>query len=676
MNRMFKWSLIIGGVMLAVLIIAIVLIPQIVDVNQYKPQIEARVQEATGRPFKIGGDIDLSIFPWVGLALSDLNLGSPSGFGETELLTVSRFEARVRLLPLLSKKVEIKRIILEAPVMALVKKKDGETNWAFKTPGSPPEDKPTQPEGASAPKSEQMIASLTAEEIAIRNGRLTFENQADDQKQELADLNLVLQDVSLDDPLQIQFSTRLNGQPISMEGTFGPLGNPPASQPLAYDLVLSALDELVVKLKGRAQDLQNRPTVALTVDVAAFSPRKLYERLGRPFPVQTTDPQALQAVSLSAHLSGGQESVKIEDGKMTLDQSHIDFKAEAAEFDKPRIVIDGRIDDIDVDRYMPVQASGDKDASKPASAPAEEKKPLSAPASAGKAKPIDYTPLRRLALDTRLEAAKLKINQARLQDIVIKVKGRGGRFQLEPFRADLYGGTAHIEGLWDVTRSQPQSNVSVKLTNLLVGPFLRDLIQKDVLEGKLVSAIDLRFKGDRPETIRKTLNGKGRLTFNDGAIVGIDLAGMVRNLKTAFGAGAQPAEKPKTDFTELDVPFVLANGVFQTDASNMKSPLLRLLANGKADLVQEDLDFRITPKFVATLVGQGDTEDRSGIMVPVLVSGTFDQPRFQPDLKSIARQQVEDKIIESDEFKKVFEENEELKPYEDEAKKLIKGLFD
>jgi hypothetical protein len=63
-------------------------------------------------------------------------------------------------------------------------------------------------------------------------------------------------------------------------------------------------------------------------------------------------------------------------------------------------------------------------------------------------------------------------------------------------------------------------------------------------------------------------------------------------------------------------------------------------------------------------------------MVPVLVSGTFDQPEFKPDLKSIARQQVEEKIIESDQFKKVFEENEELKPYEEQTKKLIKGLFD
>jgi AsmA protein len=669
MNRLLKWILIAGGTAVVLLIAAVILIPLLVDVNQYKPQIEARVQEATGRSFQIGGEIDLSLFPWVGLALSDLHLGSPPEFGATKLLEVGRFEARVRLMPLLSKQVEIKRVILEAPVIALVKHKDGRTNWSFKTPAADPDPKAT-PRTETQEQGEAMqLAALTAEEIAIRNGRLTFEDQAAGQKQTLADLNLILRDVSLDRPLEIQFGTRLNGQPLNLEGTLGPLGNPPASQPLAFDLALAALEELNVQLTGDARDLQTQPAVNLSVNVAAFSPRQVFERLGRPFPLQTNDPETLKAVALQARLSGGMTGIKVEDGQMQLDQSRIDFSAAVAEFDKPRIDFEARIDDLDIDRYRPAAAEPDTPAKTGEPSPSAAKKPDSP-------KAIDYGPLRRLVVDARLKVDKLKVNQARLQDITLNIKGRNGRFQLEPFDAALYGGKARIEGLLDVTRKQPSSRLSLTISDLLIGPLLKDVIQKDFLEGRLVTAIDLHFTGDRPETIRQSLNGKGRLTFNDGAIVGIDLAGMVRNLQTAFGAGEQLTEKPKTDFTELDIPFILTNGVFQTAASNMKSPLLRLLANGQADLAKETLDFRVNPKFVATLVGQGDKAERGGVMVPVLVSGTFDQPEFKPDLKSIARQQVEEKIIESDQFKKVFEENEELKPYEEQTKKLIKGLFD
>ena len=673
MNRILKWSLIFGGAILVLLVAAVVLIPLLVDVNQYKPQIEAQVEKATGRPLKIGGDMALSVFPWIGVALSDLQLGSPAGFADQDFLTVGRFEAQVRLLPLISREVEVKRIVIESPALALIKTKNGKSNWEFPADGDTtgtPQEKAPAPK-PSSPGADTPLAALTAEEIAIRNGRLTYIDEASGAKQEIADLNLVLKDVSLDRPLQIDFSTRFNGQPVTLAGTIGPVGNPPASQTLEFDLALAAMDELALTLKGSARDLQTQPAVALQVDVSAFSPRRLFERLGQPFPLQTTDPKALQAVAFSAKLNGSPQAIRLDAGQMTLDQSRIDFEAEAAEFDKPRIVVNARIDDIDVDRYLPAEAPEEKPDGEKDQAPGSEP-------PAGKEQPqgVDYAPLRRLVLDARLDVAKLKINRARLQQIVLKVKGRNGRFDLEPFSADLYGGKARVEGNLDVTRSQPRSKISLQLSDMLVGPFLTDILQKDFLEGKLVTAIDLQFVGDRPETIRKTLNGKGRLTFNDGAIVGIDLAGMVRNLQDAFGAGERVTEKPKTDFTELVIPFVLQDGVFQTAASNMKSPLLRLLADGQADLVNETLNFRVNPKFVATLVGQGDTASRSGIMVPVLVSGSFDQPQFKPDLKSIARQQVEEKIVESEEFKKVFEENEELKPYEEEAKKLIKGLFD
>ena len=668
MNRVLKWILMIGGTVLVLLIAAIILIPLLIDVNQYKSQIEAQVKDATGRPLKIGSDIDLSVFPWIGLALGDLHLGSPDGFGGHAFLTVGRFEARVRLLPLLSREVEIKRIILENPRVALIRKKNGQTNWDFASAGPPTaKETPRPEEKAPSPDRDPALAALRAEEIAIRNGQLTYVDEANGQQQEIADLDLVLQDVSLDRPLRIQFATRFNGQPITMTGTVGPIGNPPASQPIGFDLALSALEELDLTVKGQAQDIQTQPAVALKIDVSTFSPRKLFERLGRSFPIATADPKALQSVAFSANLNGSTQGLKLGSGQITLDQSRIDFAAEAADFDKPRIAVEAKADTIDLDRYLPPAEQENQEAAGPASSP---------PKSPGKETPVDYAPLRRLVLDARLDVAKLKINQARLQSIVLKIKGRDGRFQLEPFSADLYGGTALIEGLLDVTRRQPRSSVSLKLTDLLIGPFLEDVIQKDFLQGRLVTAIDLQFSGDRPETIRRSLNGKGRLTFNDGAIVGIDLAGMVRNLQAAFGAGKQPAEKPKTDFTELDIPFDLKNGVFRTATSNMKSPLLRLLAKGQADLVKESLDFRINPKFVATLTGQGDTQDRRGLMVPVLVSGSFDQPTFQPDLKSIARQQVEVKIIESDKFKKIFKENEELKPYEEQTKDLIKGFFD
>ena len=664
MNRIAKWIMITAGALLVLLIAAIVLIPLLVDVNRYKPQIEAKVQEATGRTFKIAGDIELSVFPWVGLSLSDLSLGSPAGFKETELLKVGDFEARVKLFPLLSSNVEIKRVILQAPDIVLVKNKNGQTNWNFETPASQPKAAPAA-QDAPAGDSGFALKSLTAEEIAIRSGRLTFIDHSSGKRQEVAEINLALSDVSLERPVALVFSTRINGQPLKIEGTAGPLGSPPASQPIDYDIKISALDELEAVLKGSARDLKGKPTFDLNLEVAAFSPRKLFDRLGQPFPVSTADPGVLSKVSLNAQVKGGTTRVSLDRGTLVLDDTQTGFTLTAKAFDRPDIQFDVRMDAIDLDRYSPAP---DKQTTDKSAKPSKTK-------SAEKSKGPDYAPLRRLILDGQIAIGQLKVGKSKMQTVRFQIAGQNGRFRIKPLACELYGGTANLSGTIDVSQNQPRSDLQLKLQNIAAGPMLKDVAQKEILEGRLQSDLTLQFQGDTPERIKQTLNGGGQLNFVDGALVGIDLAAMVRNVQAAFGQGERVTEKPKTDFSEFNVPFTLRNGTFGTEATRLQSPLLRVNAKGQADLMAEQLNFRVEPSLVKTIKGQGDTQTYEGIMVPVLVSGSFKNPRFAPDLEAIARQQVQKQIIDSGKLDEVFEKNEDLKPLEETTKGLLKEIF-
>ena len=75
--KALKWIGIAVGGLIGLIVAALLIIPMFVDLNDYKPQIEQQVTAATGRSFSIGGDIDLSLFPWAGVALSDIRLGNP-----------------------------------------------------------------------------------------------------------------------------------------------------------------------------------------------------------------------------------------------------------------------------------------------------------------------------------------------------------------------------------------------------------------------------------------------------------------------------------------------------------------------------------------------------------------------------------------------------------------------
>ena len=80
-------------------------------------------------------------------------------------------------------------------------------------------------------------------------------------------------------------------------------------------------------------------------------------------------------------------------------------------------------------------------------------------------------------------------------------------------------------------------------------------------------------------------------------------------------------------------------------------------------------------EFAIKLPGQGDDKERSGVMVPVLVQGSFSSPKFRPDLGAVAKDNLEKKVFESKKFKKVFKKKK-YAPYEDAAKSLLKGLLD
>ena len=103
-----------------------------------------------------------------------------------------------------------------------------------------------------------------------------------------------------------------------------------------------------------------------------------------------------------------------------------------------------------------------------------------------------------------------------------------------------------------------------------------------------------------------------------------------------------------------------------------------MLVAGKANLVNETLDFRVEPKFVTTLKGQGDTKERSGVTVPVLVTGTFSSPTFRPDLKGMLTKGLQEGIPEPSELKKILPgqgtESGELESLEKKGKDLLKGL--
>ncbi|MEE4362408.1 MAG: AsmA family protein [Desulfotignum sp.] len=660
MKGILKWLIGIVVVLAVLAVAAIVLVPMFVDVQQYKPRLEEIVSQQTGRPFSMGDDMDISVFPWVGVRLSDLQLGSPRGFAAKEMVTVRSFEVHLKVMPLLSKNVEVRSFVVDTPRIFLERRKDGLANWENLGTGTKQKEKTgTAPKDGALP-----IASLTVANFAIQDGLVSFTDKAAGVEKQISDLNVNLSDISLEDPVKLSMSALVDGKPLALEGSIGPVGKTPGKSDILFDLAAKAFGVMDVKLAGTLKDPSGRQQVDMNLAVAPFSLRKLMEELDQPFFMETADPDVFKKLSLKTKISGNADAVSFSEGHLTLDDSSLDFSAGAKAFEKPDIAFDLVLDRIDLDRYLPPQAQEKTTSSTETSGGTGEK-----PAAA---KP-DYTPLRKLVMDGKLKIGRLTAANLSLSDMTAHVQAKNGLITVDPLSLDLYEGSLAATLDLDVRQNLPKTQIALDLKGVQAGPLIQDAAAKKIITGTVQAATNLDMTGDTPDSIKKTLAGTGEITFTDGAIEGIDIAGMVRNAASKVGLGKQPEQKPRTDFAKLEVPFTVGKGVLDVTQAGMMSPLLRVSAAGKAFLVKEELDFRVEPKIVGTLKGQGDTKDRSGIMVPLLITGPFASPKIRPDLAGMLGSGIPD----ADTLKEAIDTKKlpDTKSLEEEGKKVLKNLM-
>lgn len=98
------------------------------DLNDFKAEITNKVEQQTGRELQIAGDIGWTLYPSLGLSLTDVKLSNPKGFAPEQMLEVSELTAAVALMPLFNKDLQIQQLHLEGVTANLVTRKDGSSS--------------------------------------------------------------------------------------------------------------------------------------------------------------------------------------------------------------------------------------------------------------------------------------------------------------------------------------------------------------------------------------------------------------------------------------------------------------------------------------------------------------------------------------------------------------------
>lgn len=638
---------IVGGVV-ALIIVLLLVVPFFISADTYKTLLTTQVKKMTGRTLIIAGDASLSLFPSVALNVENVSLSNPEGFADKELTKIGKLSVDLALMPLLDKRIEMRGATLENAVIALEERADGTKSWEM----MPAVQGATEPETATPAetKAKNDLSRIVLGTISIKDSSITY-RKAGAKPVVLEKINLTVDSAGFDSRLKTSFDALYNGGIVGADAT---IDNPNAflsGKATAVDVKLNA-PETSLSFKGAA-------AMGGTVVAKGALGAEIAD-LGR----------LTQWATGKANDAVGRISVR-----GTLEAVDNRYALNEATFGADSLTATGNIAVSLADKVpsikgklafgtLALDAFGKKKAAS-AGDPAE-----AAPATTNTGwsnEPIDLSGLRSANADVVLSANEVTSGKVKLGNTSFHLLLNGGVLNVNDIVTSLYGGAA--EGN---VKADANGNIGANLAakGIQVEPLMTALSGKSRLAGATDLSLNVTASGKSQRAIVSSLAGKASLNVQDGAILGINIGKFLRDAKQGFLFSEGSSER--TDFAELSATFSIASGIVTNKDLSMKAPLLRLTGQGTVSLPPRTVDYTLMPKLSATSKGQGGKDDRSGIAIPLRITGPWSNPSIIPDVAAALQENLKDPEALKENLKGLGESVKGLNS-KDDLKRALKG---
>jgi AsmA protein len=647
---MRKFGLVIGIITL-ILIVVVVVFAATFNVNQYRGTIQSELEKRLDRRVALG-DMHLGLFP-PRFQVQNLSIADDPNFNDAKpFVEAQELDVSVRLLPLLHRSVEISSVTLQRPSVELIKNTQGA--WNFSTIGATQKSAPSQ----NKPQ-------FTLGELAVQDGQVAFTDQQGRKSRMVYDhINFTLTDFAPATPFSIDASVRFPGQgaeEIRLQGKGGPVQQADATATPFHG---------ILDLKG--------------VDIAGF----------QKF-LQTPALTNADGV-LSGHTNIASESGKLSaQGQMTVDKLRI----RGVDVGYP-VTADYEVNEDLTSDLLRINNGTVKLGQTPLYATGTvNMKPSPAQLDLNlKANNVAIAEIARLAaaagialtpgttvngsvnadIQARGPADKLALNgsiagrdiQASGKDIPQPVQIKAVNLALTPdeIRSDNFpivsgGTTVNTQfSLRSYTSKTPLVDATLKapqaeLPAILAMAKAYGVGGLDKLSGSGTLSLDMHAAGPlqsiTSDEIMRALNGNVNLNFNNvrysGADIGHELASIGRFLNSA-----QSLQKDQgfTNILKMTGNVVVRNGMAQTNNLQALLDVANVGITGNANLVSQALNFDVTAVlskgFSQQVGGTGIggymntalANNQGEIVIPAMVTGTFQHPVFGPNVQKIAQMKL------------------------------------
>ncbi len=253
---MKKKILIIVGSVVVVLVVTIAILAMNLNkiINSKKGALLAQAKRQTGRDISIG-DVGVTLWPGLGAKVSDVVVSDDPAYSTEPFVRAKQLIVNVKLLPLLHKQVDIKRLVLDEPNIVIIKNDPKHFNFTSLVTAAAPPAAPGKP----APKNGSIAAALAFADI--KNGTLRYVDRTTKMDRTIRDIDFTASNVGIGKKLDAKLDAAVFGekQDVKIEASAGPIGNPAdkaalGATPLDVKLELApvAIAELMAGMPAKA----------------------------------------------------------------------------------------------------------------------------------------------------------------------------------------------------------------------------------------------------------------------------------------------------------------------------------------------------------------------------------------------------------------------------------------
>lgn len=172
---MRKW-LITGIVLLSFCaVVALALLNLNSLINRNKDYLLTQAEQALGRKVTVG-EIAVTLWNGIGLRLNNVILADDPSFSAGDFVRARDLQVNLKLLPLLRKEFQVKRLILHDPVIEIIRNRDGEFNFSGigKQGKDKEEERKRPPENGREPERKREAPPFLVSLIDLSGGQVHY----------------------------------------------------------------------------------------------------------------------------------------------------------------------------------------------------------------------------------------------------------------------------------------------------------------------------------------------------------------------------------------------------------------------------------------------------------------------------------------------------------------------